>query len=70
MKDRIEMTYEAIDEMIASHGKERPEKFGGGTWSATQEFIIYKDQVGNRYTKFQWSMIEAYFKNKFKEIKK
>ena len=69
MKDRIEMTYEAIDEMIAMDGKPRPEKFGGGKWSATQEFMIYKDQVGNRYTKFQWSIIESYFKNKFKEGK-
>ena len=68
MKDRIEMTYDAIDEMIALHGTPRPEKFGGGTWSATEEFLIYKDQVGNRYTKHQWMIIESYFRNKFKTI--
>ena len=68
MKDRIEMTYDAIDEMIAVHGTPRPERFGGGTWDAEEEFEIYKKQVGNRYTELQWTIIESYFKKKFNNL--
>ncbi|MDP2684951.1 MAG: hypothetical protein Q8P20_08010 [bacterium] len=41
MIDRIEQTYEAIDEMIKVNGKSRPERFGGGIWNAKEEFIIF-----------------------------
>jgi len=67
--DRIEITYKAIDEMIASHGKPRPEQFGGGVWGAEEEFKIYKIQVGSRYTKFQWNVITIYFRKKLMEVK-
>ena len=67
--DRIEMTYQAIDEMIACHGKPRPERFGGGLWDAEAEFKIYKIQVGSRYTKLQWNVITIYFRKKFQEVK-
>ena len=68
MKDRIETTYIAVDEMIKFHGNPRPEKFGGGTWDAPEEFAYYKEQIGERYTKLQWTIIELYFKNKFVEV--
>jgi hypothetical protein len=67
--DRIEMTYRAIDEMIAKDGKQRPEKFGGGVWNAEEEFEIYKEQVGERYTKLQWKIITLYFEDKLKTLK-
>lgn len=66
MKDRIEITYQAIDEIINCNGKEKPLKFGGGFWNAKEEFEIYKKQVGDRYTKLQWKIIETYFKQKIK----
>lgn len=66
--DRIQTTYEAIDEMIACHNEPRPERFGGGYWDAKEEFKIYKEQVGDRYSSLQWHIIETYFKVKFKEI--
>ena len=62
MEDRIEMTYQAIDEIIKCHGTPRSERFGGGTWDAEEEISIYKKQVGDRYTKLQWSIIMNYFK--------
>lgn len=67
MKDRIEMTYQAIDEMIKAHNTPKPEKFGGGLWNAEEEFEIYKKQVGDRYTSLQWSIITKYFKLKFEK---
>jgi hypothetical protein len=67
--DRIEMTYNAIDVMIAVNGKPRPEHFGGGVWNAEEEFEIYKKQVGNRYTELQWHVISTYFKTKLGRIK-
>jgi len=69
MKDRIEITYDAIDQIIKCHGEDRPERFGGGTWDAKEEFAIYKKQVGDRYTTLQWSIITSYFEVKFKELK-
>jgi hypothetical protein len=66
--DRIEMTYRAIDEMIAANGKQRPEKFG--VWNAEEEFKIYKEQVGERYTKLQWKIITLYFEDKLKTLLK
>jgi hypothetical protein len=63
------MTYEAIDEMIECHGKEKPEHFGSGLWDAEEEFIIYQEQVGDRYSELQWSIISKYFEIKFKEKK-
>lgn len=65
MKDRIEQTYDAVDEMISADGKPKPKQFGGGVWDAKEEFKIYKKQVGDRYTKLQWFVIETYFKKKF-----
>lgn len=65
--DRIELTYQAIDQMIDCHGKPRPEMFGGGIWNAREEFLIYQQQVGDRYTDLQWSIILKYFNLKFKE---
>jgi hypothetical protein len=65
--DRIEKTYQSMDDIIACHGKPRPKKFGGGVWNAREEFIIYKEQVGNLYTKLQWIIIEQYFRKKFIE---
>ena len=64
------MTYHAIDEMIEADGKPRPERFGGGKWKAKEEFLIYKKQVGNRYTPLQWKVITSYFQNKLKEKNK
>jgi hypothetical protein len=66
-QDRIEITYGAIDEMISVHNTPRPEKFGGGLWNAEEEFVIYKKQVGKRYTFLQWKIISEYFKLKLKE---
>ena len=63
--DRIEITYKSIDEMIESDGKPRPNEFGGGVWKATEEFEIYKKQVGCRYTEKQWEKFENYFLNRF-----
>jgi hypothetical protein len=65
MNDRIETTYNAIDEMVELHGKPKPDKFGGGLWDAEKEFKFYKLQVGKRYTELQWSVITSYFKMKF-----
>ena len=67
--DRIEMTYKAIDQMIDAHGKPRTFIYGGGVWDAEEEFKLYKEQVGDRYTPLQWTIIETYFKTKFKEVK-
>jgi len=67
MKDRIEKTYDAIDDMISFHNTERPKRFGGGIWNAEEEFELYKKQIGDRYTELQWRVIETYFKIKFKE---
>lgn len=65
------MTYEAIDKMIRHHNTPRPERFGSGLWKAKEEFMLYKRQVGNRYTRLQWKIITTYFKQKFEEnIKK
>jgi hypothetical protein len=66
--DRIELTYKAIDEMISFHGKERPNLMGGGVWNAKEEFLIYKEQVGDRYTDLQWQIITSYFLRKFHEV--
>jgi len=68
-KDRIEMTYQAIDEIVEAHGKKRPVQFGGGKWNAREEFKIYKKQIGERYTPLQWHIIESYFNHKIKEKK-
>ena len=62
--DRIEETYNAIDQMHRAHGKPRPSQFGGGKWNKSQEFRIYKKQVGNRYTPLQWKIITRYAKLK------
>ena len=70
MKDRIEITYGAIDEMISCNGKKRPKRFGGAFWNAKEEFEIYKKQVGDRYTSLQWKIIQTYFENKLKEQNK
>jgi len=70
MKDRIEITYEAVDQMIKCHGNERHERFGGGKWNAEEEFKIYKEQVGDRYTELQWKIISTYFYFQFKEATK
>jgi len=67
MMDRIEQTYEAIDKIIMSDGKPRPTQFGGGKWNAKEEFKIYKNQVGNRYTPLQWKTITIYFNATLKE---
>ena len=67
--DRIEMTYESIDGMIKVHGTPRPERFGGGLWDAEEEFKIFKEQIGDRYTELQWHIITSYFETKFKEVK-
>ena len=64
MKDRIEMTYKAIDEMIKVDGQPKPIQFGSGKWDAKEEFKIYKKQVGDRYTSLQWSVITSYFLSK------
>lgn len=70
MNDRIEQTYEAVDQIIACHGKERPERFGGGVWDSKEEFAIYKKPVGDRYTVLQWTIITSYFETKFSEVHK
>ena len=67
MKDRIEQTYQAIDEIIKCHNTPRPDRFGGGMWNAKEEFTLYKKQVGNRYTLLQWKIITTYFLKKFGE---
>jgi len=69
MKDRIELTYTALDEMINVHGTARPERFGGGKWDAEEEFEIYKKQVGDRYTPLQWKIITLYFTKSFSKKK-
>lgn len=68
MKDRIEMTYEAIDEMIGCHGKPCHAPYSQGKWDCDEEWKIYKKQVGDRYTKLQWSLFETYFKSKRKRM--
>jgi len=68
-EDRIEQTYNSIDQMVKVHGKPKPEKFGEGNWDAEKEFEIYKKQVGKRYTDFQWKVIRDYFKVKFRDKK-
>jgi len=67
MKDRIEITYEALDLMIERHGKHRPDVFGGGVWDAEEEFEIYKKQVGEIYSPLQWIIITSYFNSKFQK---
>jgi len=62
--DRIEETYNAIDQMAASHGKPRLAQFGGGKWDKNEELALYKKQVGDRYTPLQWRMILSYAKGK------
>ena len=66
--DRIEITYTAIDQMIEAHNTPKPEILGGGLYNALEEFEIYKNQVGNRYTPLQWVLITSYFNLKFKDI--
>jgi hypothetical protein len=70
MTDRIELTYKAVDEMIECHGKPKPARFGGGIWNAKEEFIIYKEQIKERYTPLQWIIISNYFKLRFNQIKR
>ena len=67
--DRIEMTYQAIDKIIANDGLSKPEFFGGGVWDAEEEFEFYKKQVGDKYTELQWIIITTYFRNKIQEVK-
>ena len=62
--DRIEITYQAIDQMIKVHNTPRPVQFGGGLWNAEEEFEIYKKQVGDNYSPLQWTVITTYFKLK------
>ena len=69
MKDRIEITYDAIDQIIEVDRTPKPEHFGGGKWDAEEEFEIYKKQVGDRYTPLQWKIITIYFRTKLSEIK-
>lgn len=69
MKDRIELSYEAIDEMICCHGTKRPKSFGGGKWDMDEEWKEYKKQVGDRYTKLQWNVMGIYFEAKKKRMK-
>ena len=61
--DRIEETYQALDQMAAMDGLPRPERFGGGNWSKEEELAVYYRQVGRRYTPLQWTVIFAYAKN-------
>lgn len=61
--NRIQKTSKAITEMVEAHGTPKPEEFGGGIWDMEEEFKIYKEQVGKRYTKLQWSVIELHFKS-------
>jgi hypothetical protein len=69
--DRIDITYCAIDQMVAAHGQSKPKEFGNGVWDAKEEFEIYKKQVGDRYSPSQWIIITKYFKEIFKlKIKK
>ena len=63
-KDRIEMTYDAIDEMNRVHGTPRPESFGGRKWDKNEELAIYIKQVGERYTPLQWKIMLLYAKQK------
>jgi len=60
MIDRIEVTYSAIDQMAASHGKPRPKNFGGGKWNKNEELARYVLQVGDRYSQAQWNVILLY----------
>lgn len=70
MFDRIETTYNAIDEMAKAHGKKRPPQFGGGKWNKHEELKLYIHQVGPRYSPLQWKMILSYAKTKGFKIPK
>ena len=77
MKDRITEIYKAVDEMIACHGKPRPERFGGGTWDVFEEITNWKAQIitGESQNDFhlkpltplQWEIIDSYITIKIKE---
>jgi len=63
MFDRIETTYNAIDDMADCDGKPRPERFGGGKWNKDEELAVYAKQVGKRYSPIQWRIIMSYAKD-------
>ena len=74
--DRIEIIFSAIDQMYKSHGKERPEKFGGGKWSFDEEVQIWKNQVQKKEVEYgevplsptQWRIIDEYIKLKKEKL--
>lgn len=78
VSDRIEIIYDAIDQMAKFHGKPRPVKFGGGKWNFDKEIRIWRGQIkkGEKrlgrepLTPLQWRIINTYIGIKRKELSK
>jgi hypothetical protein len=77
VSDRIEIIYNAIDQMAKFHGKPRPVKFGGGKWNFDKEIKVWKEQIkkGEQLygreplTRLQWKIIDNYINIKKKGLK-
>jgi hypothetical protein len=77
-KDRIEIIYDAIDQMAESHGKTRPRIFGSGKWNFNEEIGLWKKRIakgekifGERpLTPLQWKIIDSYIEQKRKKLKR
>jgi hypothetical protein len=76
--ERIEIIYNAIDQMAEFHGKPRPERFGGGKWDFNEEIKAWKEQIkkGEKLygreplAPLQWKIIDNYISIKKKKLKK
>lgn len=75
-KDKIEIIYESINEMVKVHGTERPERFGGGRWNFNEEIKIWKRQIKDAekegrakpLSELKWIIIDNYISIKRDEI--
>jgi hypothetical protein len=79
--DRIEEIYNAIDEIVKSHGKPRPAAYGGGKWDFDEEIrvwikqvtegeaqIAFNDPSFKPLTNLQWGLIRKYIVLKRAEV--
>ena len=74
--DRIEIIYNAIDQMGVAHGTSRPPKFGGGIWDFDEEIALWKKDVIEKekifgrdpLTLLQWETIDLYIAEKRKNL--
>ena len=75
--DRLEIIYDAINQIAKAHGKPKPNYFGKGKWNFDTEIKIWKKQIiGHErehgyppLTPLQWKLINHYISVKRRELK-